>query len=61
MIARSMTVLACIALVGGCATTNSAPTLDANQVALYRDTWSVPHVYARSEEDGFHLCSRSCQ
>lgn len=41
-------------LVAGCMTTSSAPTPDADQVALYRDTWGVPHVYARSEEDGFY-------
>lgn len=54
MMGQSIAALASIALVTSCTTSSSAPPLGTNQLALYRDTWGVPHVYAHSEKDGFY-------
>jgi acyl-homoserine lactone acylase PvdQ len=54
MIARFWAVLASVAIAGGCATRELTPAPGPHRVALYRDTWGAPHVYARLQDDGFY-------
>jgi acyl-homoserine lactone acylase PvdQ len=53
---RSLTILILVLAVGcsGQPAPDTGPALRAGEVAVHRDAWGVPHVYAAREEDGYY-------